>query len=362
MNYRSRWQQKRRERATRVRLIVIVSLLVAAAGAVLFLRGITQPAPSGYSLANPGVSWLSATPDALLVTTRDGELVKLTPELQPVATGWASPFTHPAGFWGRSVVAGDYVLVGCEDVRVRAIDVASGVQSWELEVGGAVPGISADGEQAYCSSAEPALYAFTAEGEQIWRTTLEDAVAAPPLVTEETVVVGTLAGSVCAYDRATGELRWRVLPEAPAPVHAPPAMGPSSILVGDDGGRLHSITREGELLASMQFEGLVRQPAAVSDAVVVAGDSSGLIMRVNPADMTEVWRTHLHVALAGGPIIVGDVVWCAAGRELVVLDAEDGGVLSRRIAEATSSDLLAAHGRIYWATTDGRVGAVATER
>ncbi len=362
MDYRSRWQQKRRERATRVRLIVIVSLLLAAAGAALVLRGITRPAPSGYRLPEPGVSWLSAGSDALLVTTRDGELIKLTPDLRPVETGWASPFTHPAGFWGRAAVAGGYALVGCEDVRVRGIDLATGVQSWELEVGGAVPGISADGEQAYFSSAEPALYAATADGKQIWRTPLEDAVAAPPLVTEETVVVGTLAGSICAYDRATGELRWRVLPEAPAPVHAPPAMGPSSILVGDDGDRLHSMTREGELLASMQFEGLVRQAAAVSDAVVVVGDSSGLIVRVNPADMTEVWRAHLRGALAARPIIVGDVIWCGAGRELVAFDAEDGSVLSRCIAEAITSDLLEAHGRIYWATTDGRIGAVATER
>ncbi|MGI5818794.1 MAG: PQQ-binding-like beta-propeller repeat protein [Armatimonadota bacterium] len=362
MDYRSRWQQKRRERATRQRLIVIAAALVIAAAAVLAVRGIARPAASGYQLPGPTVAWLSATPDALLITTRGGELLKLTPELGEIEAGWARPFTHPAGFWGRAGVAGGNALIGCEDVRVRAVDLASGVQSWELRVDGSVPGVTAFEERVYFASAEPALYAATAGGTLIWRAPLQARVAAPPLVREETVVVGTLAGSIAAYERATGRIIWDVKPESAAPIHASPVMGPSSILVGSDAGLVHSISREGELLTSMEFEGLVRHPVAVRDAVVVVGDSSGLVRRINPSDMTEIWSARLPGGLAAEPIIAGDVVWCGAARKLIALDAATGHTVSRRVARAQTSDILAAHGRIYWATTDGRIGAVSTER
>jgi len=287
--------------------------------------------------------------------------MKLTPELAEVETGWGRPFTHPAGFWGRAGVIDGEAVVGCEDVRVRGIDLATGVQTWELAVGGAVPGVTTAEGRVYFTSAEPALYCASADGKQIWRTPLEAEAPAPPLVTEETVVVGTLAGTVCAFERTTGKLLWRVTPENPHAIYARPSMGPSSILVGNDGGRLISIARTGELLTSMEFEGLIRQPVAVQEAMVVVGDSSGLLRRINPADMTEIWSTRLPGPLAVEPIIEGGVIWCGAGRNLVAVDAEDGSKITRRTAEAETSDVLLAHGRIYWATTDGHIGAVNAE-
>ncbi|MBD3291798.1 MAG: PQQ-binding-like beta-propeller repeat protein [Armatimonadia bacterium] len=360
MDYRSRWKQKRRERATRQRLILIVGLLLAVVGAVLWYRGIARSAPTGYQLPGPVISHLTATTDGLLITTRTGELRKVTPQLTDVREGWVTPFTHPAGFWGRAAITDGTALLGCEDVRVRAVDVTTGVQTWELEVGGAVPGVTGIGQYAYFASAEPALYAVTAEGTQIWRTPLQAEVASSPLVTEETVVVGTLEGSICAYERASGARLWCVEPPFTSPIYARPTMGPSSILVGDDGGLLHSIARTGELLASMEFEGLIRQPVAAQDAVVVVGDSTGLVRRINPADMTEIWSTTIPGVLTSEPIIEGNRAWCGAGRNLIALDVDSGSTVIRRVAEAHTCDVTMAHGRIYWATTDGRIGAVST--
>lgn len=362
MDYRSRWQQRRRERATRQRLVLIAAVVVIAVGVGVALRGVSSSGPaSDFRLDGPDVSWLSASDDGVLITTRRGELIKLTPELEAVEEGWVRPFTHPAGFWGRAAVVGRNAVIGSEDVRARAIDLASGVQSWELAVGGAVPGVTAEGEYVYFTSAEPALYRATAGGSVLWRAALDARVSSPPLVTGETVVVGTLRGRICGYERASGARLWCVEGEPAAAVHARPSMGPSSILVGDDRGRLHSISRGGEMLTFMEFEGLIRQPVAVREAVVVAGDSSGLLMRINPADMTEIWRARLPGPLAAEPVITGGVVWCGAGRSLVALDAEDGRVITRRKADAQTSDVLAAHGRIYWATTDGRIGYVESE-
>lgn len=356
-DYRSRWQQKRRLRASRERLILAgIVLAVALAVTLISVAGPARTPVASYSFLRPAISWLAATEDAILVSTRSGTLIKLTPELEPVDTGWTHPFSHPAGFWNRPAVSGGQVLVGCGDVRLRAVSLSTGLQSWEVRADSAVPGVAAEGERAYFASDRGVVYAVTAEGEVRWASDVGGGVAAAPLVRPETVIVATLDGRVCSLQRATGEMLWCV--DVGAPVYASPRRGPSHILVGNDIGELHSITREGELLTSMQLEGLIRHAVGVHEAVVIAGDSSGLVVRVNPSEMAEMWRTKLRGPISAEPIITDDAVWCATGRRLVQLSVEDGSVLSTRVAEAQTSDCIAAHGRIYWATSDGRIRAV----
>jgi len=356
LDYRSRWQQKRRERVTRRRLIIIVAAVVAALVVALSWRGPARPAPSAYRLLGPDVCWLAAGPDFVLVCGRSGRLARIMPDLTLDGVGWGRDFTHPAGFLGRPALAPGLALLPCADVRLRAVDLATGLQAWEIEVGGAVCAVTADADRAYFGSEDGCLYAATAEGSVIWRSELGAKVVAPPLVTEDTVIAATLAGEVICVSRADGGEVWRV--ETDAPIYAAPRMGPSTILVGDDAGKLHNITREGEFVASFEFEGLVRAPVGVDGTVVVAGDSSGLLVRINPSDMTEMWRARLPGSIAVAPVVLGDTVWCAAGPSLVALNAETGGITARRIAEAETSDLIAAFGRVYWATTDGRVRVI----
>ncbi|MGC9316470.1 MAG: PQQ-binding-like beta-propeller repeat protein [Armatimonadota bacterium] len=356
MDYRSRWQEKRRVRTVRSRLIAVAAVLVAAAALAASWRGLVKPAPSGYALPSPDVCWLAAGEDFVLICTRSGRLARLAPGLSEDEATWPWHFTHPAGFWGRPALLPGLACIGCEDVRLRAVDISTGLQEWEYEAAASVPGATAAGDSVYFGDDSGMLHAVTAAGQPLWRMQLGGAVAAAPLVTDDTVVVGTLQGRVHALDRADGNPLWTV--QVDAPVYCSPTMGPSSILVGDDSGAVHSITREGQRLASLELDGLVRAPVAAREAVVVAGDSSGTVVRINPSEMTRLWSTQLPGPVAVEPVILGDSIWCGAGRSLVEVGADRGRVISRRVAAAQTCDLIAAHAMLYWATTDGRIMAV----
>ncbi|MEA3401742.1 MAG: PQQ-binding-like beta-propeller repeat protein [Armatimonadota bacterium] len=360
MDYRSRWQEKRRLRATRTRLIAIAAMLVAAAAFAASWRSLVRPAPSGYALPSADVCWLAAGEDFILVCARSGRLARLGPGLSEDEATWPWHFTHPAGFWGAPALLSGLAYIGCEDVRLRAVDVSTGLQAWEYEAAASVPGATAAGDSVYFGDDAGMLYAISASGELRWRVELGAAVAAAPLVTDEAVVVGTLEGQVHCLDTADGSPLWTV--EADGPVYCSPTMGPSSILLGDDSGAVHSITREGQRLASLQLEGLVRAPVAVHEAVVVAGDTSGTLVRINPSEMTRLWTAQLSGPIAVEPVILGDAIWCGAGSSLVEVSAEQGRIISRHVAEAQTCDLIAAHGLLYWATTDGRIMAVQPEQ
>lgn len=353
MDYRSRWQQRRRERVTRQRLVIIAVCVLAAVAVAVAWQRIARPAPAGFRVPGPDICWLTAGDGFLLVCARSGRLVRTTPELSGQATGWARDFTHPSGFLAPPVLVPGLALIGCADVRLRAVDVATGLQAWELAAGGAVPAVAARDEHAYFGSEDGFMHAATAQGKYVWHTGLGSPVVARPLVTEEYVIAATLAGEVHCLARDSGARVWMV--ETGAPIYAAPRMGPSTIIVGDDAGKVHNITPEGELVADYAFEGLVRAPAGIADTVVVAGDSAGHVARINPSDMTEVWRARVPGPVATEPIIHAGLVWCGAGPNLVALDAESGRARRRLAAEAETTDVLAAFGRIYWATADGRV-------
>lgn len=355
MDYRSRWQQKRRVRATRTRLIAIVAVILAGTLVTFAWRGLARREPAAFALAEPDVCWLTPTAEGVLMTARSGRIANLTPDLEQ-QENWSRHFSHPAGFWGPAAVLDGLALVGCEDVRLRAVDLATGLQAWELRTQAGVPGVATSEELAWFTSEDGWLHCATATGELVWETQVGRKVTTAALVTDDLVIVGTADGTVDCVAREDGAALWTV--ELGAPVNAEPRMGPSTVLVGDDSGALHSITRDGELLASLELEGLIRAPVAVSGPIVIAADTSGTVARVDASEMSLMWTVRLPGAILAEPAIVGDSVWCGAGRHLIELNVDSGRVLSRHVAEAQTCDVLAAHGRIYWATTDGRVRAI----
>ncbi|MGD9497343.1 MAG: PQQ-binding-like beta-propeller repeat protein [Armatimonadota bacterium] len=355
MDYRSRWQQRRRERVTRQRLIIIIVALAAAVAVVVSWQGMAWRAPAAFTIPGPDVTWLTPGPDFLLVCGRSGRLARVAPGLPSAGSPWARDFTHPAGFLGRPAVTPDLALLPCADLRLRAVELSTGQQAWEIQVGGAVTSVTADGNTVFFGSEDGSLYAANTKGELLWQRPLGARVVAEPLVTDEHVIAATLEGSIHCLARGDGRELWRVQTVTGAPIYAGPRMGPSTILVGDDGGMLHSITPEGEVVASLELAGLVRGPVGVSGGIVVVGDSSGLLVRIHASDMAEIWRAHLPGPVATAPVIVGDTVWCGAGSSLIALTAGRGRVIRRLRAAADTSDLVAAFGRMFWATTDGRV-------
>lgn len=354
MDYRSRWQQKRRERATRQRLIVIAACVLGLAAVVASWHTRGRAAPSAHQFPAPDVCWLTAAHDYLLVCGRSGRLARIGLGLPDAPSPWLRDFTHPAGFLGPAAIADDVALVGCTDVRLRAVDVLTGQQVWEIEAGGAVTGVSAVGDRVYFGSEDGRVYAAGADGVLRWTSAdLGGKLVAAPLPTDAGIIVTTLAGGVHALAAGDGRELWRVT--TGAPIYAAPRLGPSSILVGDDAGRLHSLTPDGDEVLTHDLAGLIRAPVGVAGEVVVAGDSSGLLARINPSDMTELWRTHLPGPVAAEPAIRGATVWVGAGRALVAVNATSGRIVRRLRAEAEVTDVLLAFGHVYWATADGRV-------
>ncbi len=361
MNYRSRWQQKRQLRVSRQRLIWLAGagLAIIIAVVVIATRGVDTSVD--FRLPGPGICYLTTGPDFLLVTQLEGRLTRLTAAMSDEGSGWARPFTHPAGFRGAAAVGEARAFVGCGDARVRAIELVSGVQAWESIVGASAGPPVVAGDAVFFGADDGYVYAAAAEDGAIrWSAAVGARVPAAPLVTDDSVLVGTTAGIVHCLARSDGKKQWRTTLDGP--VYATAREIADGYLVGCDDGHVHKLSREGDLLAIVEMEGIVRAPVGIGGDVVVAGDSAGVICRIEPEVMTTVWRRRLRGCIAVAPIVDADRVYCATGRELVCMTAAQGRVIWRRSTRAPSTDLALAGGHLYWATADGYVCRLALTR
>lgn len=381
MDYRTRWQQKRRVRAYRHRVLVLAALSAVALVLLVLVAGQRPRAAASYRLPRPDVCWLAGGGDGgLFVCQRRGRLTKLTSAMSEAGSAWARPFTHPAGFYGRPVLAGDLLVLSCADGRVRAVDARTGEQVWEKVAwqraaaagsgaptaqragGGVVGGVTVSAGAAFFGAANGLLYAADlSNGKALWQVDLGATIASAPLVTDRAVVVGTVGGVVHCVERGNGRKRWRFPDsERKGPIYASPRSGPEGILVGSDDGELYSLSQEGQLRGKYKLGGLVRAPVAVEGRAVIAGDSEGSLCRLNVAGLSETWRRSLSSlgGIAVEPIVAGDRIWCAAGKYLVCLHIDSGRVLWRRKGSAETTDCVRAGDTLYWATADGVVRAV----
>ncbi len=380
LGYRATWQQKRRERAVRQRTVMIALLLALALFLLIVATARRPRAAATYRLMGRDISWLAAGKDFLLVCQREGRLIRLTSAMTEAGCGWARPFTHPAGFYGRPTIAQDFVLVSCADGRLRALDVRTGEEVWariamlrevDPRTGKQLWGKTADGTVAEATAAGGAVFfgadngwlyaANLRDGKPLWEVNVGAPIASAPLVTESEVIVGTIAGVVHCVNRGDGQKRWRFpREECVGPIYASPRAGVDCILVGSDDGKLYSLSPLGELRGTYELQGLIRAPVAVEGGTALVGDSSGWLAKINTGGMSEIWRRRL--SRDGGitlqPIVGADKIWCAAGRHLLCLRKATGRVIWRRSADAVTTDCIRSGESLYWATADGLVRRV----
>ena len=359
----------------------MIAVLGALALLLLVLAMARSPrATATYRLMGRDISWLAAGEDFLLVCQREGRLIRLTSAMSETGCSWARPFTHPAGFSGRPALVEEFVLIGCADGRLRAVDVRTGEEVWariamlrevDPRTGKEGWGKTADGMVAEATTAGGAVFfgadngwlyaANLRDGKPLWDVDLGAPIASAPLVTESEVIVGTIAGVMHCVNRGNGEKRWRFpREECIGPLYASPRAGLHCILIGSDDGKLYSISPQGELRGAYELDGLVRAPVAVEGGAAIVGDTSGLLCKINTGDMSEVWRRRLsrRGGIAVEPILGADKLWCAAGRHLLCLRKATGRVIWRRSGTAITTDFVRAGETLYWATADGVVRAV----
>jgi outer membrane protein assembly factor BamB len=166
------------------------------------------------------------------------------------------------------------------------------------------------------TSLDRSVYAFDAtNGEQVWKVSLEGAIAAKPVVVGDVVLVGSFDAMLHALDVATGAERWTVAAEDW--IWNAPAVVDGTAVFGDVQGNVFGVSvATGETKWTFTADGSIEAGiAAGSDAVyipVVLGDpqsgQTGQIVALTAESGAELWRIELSEPVFITPVIVNQSI------------------------------------------------------
>ena len=242
----------------------------------------------GHVVATPGFDG-----KRLYVATHQGTVVPIN------ATDGAkgAPLIDVATrIWSEPTVTGGTLLVGTLDHHLRALDLTSGAERWQVDLNGAIAGDpTVTGDTVLVPTLQSRLYALDlgAQGAERWHFDGDNWFWSRPLIANGTIFAATSVGTVYALDLATGAQRW-----------------PSAYQLGS----------------------AVRATPVLVDGTLVVASHNGVVVGLDPATGAERWRKkHANTRFLANPLVLDTVILFAA---------QDGSIIRIRPTEQGASELL----------------------
>ncbi|MGP3696357.1 outer membrane protein assembly factor BamB family protein [Rhodobacter sp. NSM] len=301
----------------------------STAGGQLWRVDITPPADSATHVSGGGLAYGAGR---LFATTGFGEVVALDPASGAVL--WRQKLGAPAT--GAPMIEGETVYVTGRDSSAWAIDASNGRVRWQLPgapsstgmIGGAAPAVA--GRTVLFPFNSGQLIAVLREGgSQLWSSQVAGErlgrgytgfrdITGDPVVSGDTIYVGSSAGRTVALSTASGETVWSATEGALAPVAV---AGGSVFLVSDEARLVRLDAETGEVIWSVDMpywenakpkrrKGITAHygPVLAGGRLVVAS-SDGVVRFFSPVDGALTGSAELPGGAAAQPAVAGGVLY-----------------------------------------------------
>lgn len=239
-----------------------------------------------------------------------------------------------------------------------------GSEIWSFETGDRVicsPAITMDGS-IVCGSTDGFIYSLDTGGSELWRYPAGGAVFSVAIGPDGRIF-STGDFGICCLD-PSGFLLWHS--SITGPVEACPVILPSGRLyAGSLDGMFFSIDGEsGDVLDTLQTGDCIYLPSTADQAgtVYFACDDRCFSVSDDEDGLLEIWSYRAENSFSGGPVIVGDNIFAAAGREVLCFSLE-GVVLwnSTLPSQVYVGPVVSSEGTVYAGTGSGNIYALEGE-
>ncbi|MEL5876996.1 PQQ-binding-like beta-propeller repeat protein [Cereibacter sphaeroides] len=301
----------------------------STAGGQLWRVDITPPADSATHVSGGGLAYGAGR---LFATTGYGELVALDPASGGVL--WRQKLGAPAT--GAPMVEGDTVYVTGRDSSAWALDASNGRVRWQIPgapsstgmIGGSAPAM-AGGTVLFPFNSGQIIAVLREGGSQIWSSQVAGErlgraytgfrdITGDPVVSGDSIYVGSSAGRTVALSATSGETLWSANEGALAPVAL---AGGSLFLVSDEARLVRLDASTGDVIWSVDMpywenakpkrrKGITAHygPVLAGGRLVVAS-SDGVLRFFSPVNGGLVGQTELPGGAASQPALAGGMLY-----------------------------------------------------
>jgi len=244
-----------------------------------------------FDTDGPLVGGVAVDAGTIYFGSSDGKLYAL--DATTGAERW-TPFKADNEIWSTPVVDGDTLYVTSLDGKLYAINTATGAERWSYKTAAGVastPVLDKGEGLIYVGGFDSRLRAIDLTShEQRWQVEADNWFWTRPLVADGVVYAGSLDKKVYAVEAASGTARWARPFATDAPVHAAPVMAGGKLIVVDRGGNVFALEPEDGTMApaeALDVGGdVLADPLVMSDGSVLIVTTGGDVLRIDPETLT----------------------------------------------------------------------------
>jgi outer membrane protein assembly factor BamB len=262
----------------------------------------------------------------------------------------------------------DIIYIGSRDKHLYALETGAGIEQWTAYIGSGVCASPVVNEGVIFLGCVDGVYSLTMEGEGQWAAECDSKAVAVDII-GEAVFAQDYSRNVYAFDPETGEERWQFKPSQKDPdaiyVGGITATPDSVYVAGGEDCTLYAVDpNDGTLQWSAKAEGHLHTAPAVGDSSVYMGDWEGNLYALDLDTGTEHWKYDCRHCINASPVISGDSVYFGShNRKIYSLSRSDG---AKEWSMGTGARINAApfvdDDTVYTGSYDGKLYAVDAEQ
>jgi outer membrane protein assembly factor BamB len=305
------------------------------------------------SLAGEGrsTSWGQAAFDPAHRAFNRVETILSAANVSGLTQAWASPVG--AGFlYASPVVSGDKVFIGSGDGHMYAFDAATGATLWVGPTQSLffVDSAAVGHGLVFANSLYSTLLAYDAEtGAIAWTSNLTD-VRASPTLSNRTLYIASLDGTLTALDAVTGKTKWKTASDCCVYDQAPVVDGDRVFQMRTNGTLTAYDANNGTQLWSKSEFSVGTQAAAYG---LLFFNHYPNVVALDQATGEEVWTAPgLAGSTTGAPAVANGLVFVSQAN-LVALNAATGAVVWSAPKPTGGWGPVVANGVVYASSLSG---------
>ncbi|NPV77821.1 MAG: PQQ-binding-like beta-propeller repeat protein [Anaerolineae bacterium] len=200
-------------------------------------------------------------------------------------------FQTKAANWAKPASDGVAAYLPSMDHHLYAVDLKSGAELWQTDLGGAVVGgLELNGERLYVGTLSNELLAVDKkDGKVVWRFAADGAVWAIPILKEGVLYFADTASTIYALDAEAGTVRWRIS-EVGGPIVGSAGMMEKGLVFPTEDGKLVAVDFNGQRLWEKQINGKLYSSPVVAEGRIITGVNDGdAVLKAFDFNGSELW-------------------------------------------------------------------------
>jgi outer membrane protein assembly factor BamB len=257
---------------------------------------------------------------------------------------------------------GNALYFGTEGGVFYALSPSTGKILWQKKLGGPIQGSSAAvySGTVYVGCMDNNVYAMNrSTGEILWKFTTQMPVVASPMVANGMVYIGSLDANMYALDVDTGKVVWQYA--ATKGIASTAAENEGTLIFGSDDKKIYAVNSlNGSVKWAFQAEGWITA-GVIKDGVFFTGSNDRNIYAISADSGKLLWKTPCEGKVLTTPFIVNNLLFIAAGKEVLVLDTKTGEKKwSQKYDFSIMTSLIGEDAVVYFGDTDSSFFALET--